>query len=185
MTEQQLIENCIRGNAAAQRILYEKYSSKLYAVCLRYARNSAEAQDMLQDSFIRIFRYLPQFGGKGSLEGWMRKIVVNVALRMIQVAFSRYELPVESLPEAGEDAEVLPQLHSQELLQLIQKLPDGYRVVFNMFAIEGFSHAEIAAELDINESTSRSQLTKARKLLQKWVELHFGMEKKTDLRIAK
>jgi RNA polymerase sigma factor (sigma-70 family) len=185
MTETQLISNCIRGEAAAQRLLYEKYSGKLYGVCLRYAKDNAEAQDMLQEAFIRIFKYLPDFGQKGSFEGWMRRIVVNVALRYIQVAFSRYEIPIEALPDTSIEAAILPQLNSEELLKLVRKLPDGYRIVFNMYAIEGYSHAEIATFLKIDESTSRSQLTKARRLLKKWLEELYHFETETITRLAK
>lgn len=185
MTESQLINNCIKGESTAQRILYEKYSGKLYGISLRYARNNAEAQDILQEAFIRIFKYLPDYQQKGSLEGWMRRIVVNVALRTIQAAFSRFELPVETLPESSIEAEILPQLNAEELLQLVRKLPDGYRVVFNLFALEGFSHAEIAAQLNIDESTSRSQLTKARKLLRKWLEDFYEIDTEKLIRLAK
>lgn len=173
MTDQQLIQQCLRGDSSAQRLFYERHSKMLYGVCLRYARNSAEAQDMLQEGFIRIFRYLPDFQQKGSLEGWLRRIVVNVALRMIQASFSKYEIPVDTMPDSGADAAILPQLSAEELMRIIRRLPDGYRVVFNLFAIEGYSHAEIAAQLNIDESTSRSQLTKARKLLRKWVEDYY------------
>lgn len=185
MIETQLIQNCIKGEPTAQRLFYEKYSGKLYGVCLRYARDNAEAQDILQESFIRIFKYLPDYQHKGSIEGWMRRIVVNVALRMIQAAFSRYELPVEALPDSSIEADVLPQLNAEELLHLIRKLPDGYRVVFNMYAIEGYSHAEIGAQLNIDESTSRSQLTKARKLLKKWLEELYAVDTEKTIRLAK
>lgn len=185
MIETQLIQNCIKGEPTAQRLFYEKYSGKLYGICLRYARDNAEAQDILQESFIRIFKYLPDYQHKGSVEGWMRRIVVNVALRTIQAAFSRYELPVEALPDSSIEADILPQLNAEELLLLIRKLPDGYRVVFNMYAIEGYSHAEVAAQLNIDESTSRSQLTKARKLLKKWLEELYEIDTENPIRLAK
>ncbi len=185
MSEVKIIQNCLKGDATAQRLLYEQHCKMLYGVCLRYARNSAEAQDILQEAFIRIFRYLPDYQQKGSLEGWMRRITVNVALRTIQAAFSRYELPVEIMPESSMEAEILPQLAAEELMRIVRRLPDGYRVVFNLFAIEGFSHADIAAELKIEESTSRSQLAKARKLLQKWVEEHYEIKEPRTFAIAK
>jgi RNA polymerase sigma-70 factor (ECF subfamily) len=185
MSEAQIIQNCLKGDANAQRLLYDKYCNALYGVCLRYARNTAEAQDILQDSFIRIFRYLPDYQQKGSFEGWLRRITVNVALRTIQAAFSRYELPVEVMPDSSMDAEILPQLAAEELMRIIRRLPDGYRIVFNLYAIEGFSHAEIAKELKIDESTSRSQLAKARKLLRKWVEEYYEINEPITLAIAK
>jgi len=128
-----------------------------------------EAEDILQDAFVRIFNHLNQFEGKGSLEGWMRRVVVNTALKYVdRKPFSRELLGSVEPPE--EESVTLPevfhQLQEEELLQLISQLPDGYRIVFNMYAIEGYSHAEIAELLGIQESTSRSQLVKARKMLQ-------------------
>jgi RNA polymerase sigma factor (sigma-70 family) len=169
MTEKQLISLCIEQDRQAQKMLYERFSKTLYGICLRYARHNAEAQDMLQDSFIRIFKYLPTFEGKGSLEGWMRRITVHAALRTIKLKGHEMESYPEFLPDDSCEPDAPMSLRAEELLGYVRRLPDGYKAVFNMFAIEGFSHAEIAKELKIEESTSRSQLVKARKMLQNMI----------------
>ncbi len=143
----------------------------MYAVCLRYARSSSDAADILQDGFVKVFTKLEQFQFQGSFEGWVRRIMVNTALRAYQRQRFEYESSgYEQLPEAPVDPDALATLSEAELLRLISQLPDGYRVVFNMVAIEGYSHAEVADQLGIQESTSRSQLTKARRWLCEQVE---------------
>ena len=169
LSEKELISACLRGEPSAQKRLYEQHSRMLYGVCLRYARDNSEAQDMLQEGFIRIFKYLKNFQNKGSFEGWMKKIVVNAALRLIDSASHRNETSPEIFPEHSEDAGVIPQLCAEEMLGYLRRLPQGYRIVFNLFALEDYSHAEIAKELGITESTSRSQLTKARQMLRQFI----------------
>lgn len=138
----------------------------MYAVCLRYARTPADAADILQEGFVKVFTKMGQFNFQGSFEGWVRRIMVNTALRTYQRQRFDYEQTgYEHLPDAPVDADALSTLSEQELLNLIAQLPDGYRVVFNLVAIEGYSHAEVAEMLKIQESTSRSQLTKARRWL--------------------
>ena len=138
----------------------------MYAVCLRYARNSEDAQDILQDGFVRAFEKLGQFRGEGSFEGWIRRIMIHTALRAYQRRRFEFEKDtLEDSPDPGTAPEALSRLSEAELLELIARLPDGYRVIFNLVAIEGYSHTEVAEALDIQESTSRSQLTKARKWL--------------------
>lgn len=141
------------------------------AVCLRYARHRLEAEDMVQEAFVKIFDNLQHYAFKGSFEGWMRKIVVNTALKHNQRKyFSHEQIAVEQFPEHPIAPDAYASLGEQELLKLIGQLPEGYKVVFNLYAIEGYSHAEIAEMLDIQESTSRSQLVKARKMLQSQIE---------------
>jgi RNA polymerase sigma-70 factor (ECF subfamily) len=154
--------------------LYERYAGKMYAVCLRYARSSADAADMLQEGFVKVFTKLDQFQFQGSFEGWIRRIMVNTALRTYQrQRFEQETTGYEHLPELPVEPDAVAQLSEAELLNLIGKLPDGYRVVFNLVAIEGFSHAEAAEMLGIQESTSRSQLTKARRwLIEQLTLLH-------------
>lgn len=167
--DNELIQGCLRQDQKYQEAIFRRYAGKLLVVSLRYARHRMEAEDILQDAFIRIFDHIDQFQGKGSLEGWMRRIVVNTALKNIdKKSFSNEIIGLETTAEdtSGALPSVFSQLHEEELLQLIQQLPDGYRIVFNMYAIEGYSHAEISALLGIQESTSRSQLVKARKMLQ-------------------
>lgn len=166
MSEETIIRGCLRGSAQSQRQLYDRYAGKMYAVCLRYARSTADAADILQEGFVKVFTKIHQFHFQGSFEGWVRRIMVNTALRTYQRQRFDYEQSgYERLPDAPVDPDAIATLSEQELLALIAKLPDGYRMVFNLVAVEGYSHAEAAHLLGIQESTSRSQLTKARRWL--------------------
>jgi len=172
LSEEELIRGCLRGNAQCQRSLYERFAGKMYAVCLRYARSSSDASDMLQEGFVKVFTKLEQFHFQGSFEGWIRRIMINTALRTYQrQRFDQETTGYENLPDMPVEPDAISALSEAELLKLIAKLPDGYRMVFNMVAIEGFSHAEAADLLGIQESTSRSQLTKARRWLSEQVLL--------------
>ena len=172
LNEKELIQGCVRGSAQCQRQLYELFAGKMYAVCLRYARSSADAADILQEGFVKVFMKLDQFQFQGSFEGWVRRIMVNTALRAYQRQRFDFESSgYEHLPESPVDPDALSALSEADLLRLISRLPDGYRVVFNLVAIEGYSHAEVADQLGIQESTSRSQLTKARRWLAEQLEL--------------
>ena len=143
----------------------------MMVVCMRYARHRLEAEDILQEAFVKVFDNIKEFAAKGSLEGWIRRIVVNTALKHNQRKYFTHEqIAVDELPETAIEPAIYAKLGEQELLDMIARLPDGYRTIFNLYAIEGYSHAEIAEMLDIQESTSRSQLVKARKLLQTQVE---------------
>ncbi|WP_207492590.1 RNA polymerase sigma factor [Aridibaculum aurantiacum] len=167
MTEHDLIRGCIREDITCQRKLFEQYAGKMMTVCLRYAIDTMEAEDILQDSMVRVFRYIHQFKFEGSFEGWIRRIVVNTALKYVQkrkLAFSEINDHSEHSPRI--DAYAYSSLGEEEIMKLIQQLPEGYRLVFNLSIIEGFSHEEIAKMLDIQPGTSRSQLVKARKMLQ-------------------
>lgn len=176
MSEEALIQGCLRGSTQCQRQLYDRFASRLYATCLRYARNSSDAADILQESFVRIFTNLQQFQQQGSLEGWMRRIVIHTALRQYQRQRFDFETSgTENLPERTIDPEVIGALSEAELLNLINKLPEGYRVVFNLVAIEGYSHAEAGEILGIQESTSRSQLAKARRWLGEQLETRYDI----------
>ncbi len=171
MTEQDLIKGCIEENRQIQRLLFEQYAPRLLTVALRYAHHRAEAEDLLQDSFVKIFNNVKNFENKGSFEGWMRRIVINTALKNYQkLRFQREEIGLERAPDQNVAPSAITNMGEAELLAVISKLPDGYRIVFNMAAIEGFSHAEIAQHLGIEESTSRSQLTKARTMLQRFLK---------------
>ena len=169
MTEDELIEACIKNNARAQKTLFEMYSPRLMGVCLRYAQNQDEANDMLQDGFIKIFQKLKSYSGVGSFGGWVHRTMTNTCLDAIRKN-KKYKFSVEIEKAEGEvnvDESALSEIRTQELLKLIQKLPDGYRIVFNMFAIEGYGHKEIAERLGVTENTSKSQYRKARLWLQK------------------
>lgn len=172
MNEEELIRGCLRGSVQCQRALYEQFAGKMYGVCLRYARNTSDAADILQDGFVKVYTKLEQFGHQGSFEGWIRRIMVNTALRAYQKQrFDQESCGYERLPESPVDPDAISALSEAELLSVIRQLPDGYRAVFNMVAIEGFSHAEAADMLGIQESTSRSQLTKARRWLCDQIEV--------------
>ena len=170
MTEQTIIAGCLHNDAIAQRELYNRYSPKMLSVCYRFAQNREDAEDMLQEGFIRIFNHLNQFKSEGSFEGWMRRIVVNVCLKIIKnkrINFSTDDDFGIQIPDSSTDAP--SHLSEDELLRLIKRLPTGYRIIFNLHAIEGFSHDEIGDMLKIKASTSRSQLVKARKMLQQQI----------------
>lgn len=153
----------------AQRSLYDRYAPLMLSVCRRYVGTS-QAEDALQESFIRIFRYLVQYRHEGSFEGWLRRICVNTCIRMIQQSRKlMVEYSADNLPELPVNADALNDLQAEELLRLVDRLPDGYRTVFNLNIIEGYSHKEIGEMLGIGESSSRSQLTKARKYMQRFL----------------
>lgn len=172
MKEKELIEGALRGEEAASRALFERYAPMLMGVCQRYCRTQAEAEDALQDSFIRLFEKLPLYGFQGSFAGWARRLTVNVALKAYQrKRFQLEQSGLENIPEKGGAPTAYAELGEQELLAMVQALPDGYRLVFNLYAIEGFSHKEIAEQLGIQEASSRSQLLKARKVLQRQLEI--------------
>ena len=144
----------------------------MYAVCLRYPRTPADAADILQEGFLKVYSKLEQFQFQGSFEGWIRRIMVNTALRTYQKQrFDHEYTGYEQLPDAPVDPDAISALSEAELLRVISQLPEGYRVVFNLVAIEGYSHAEVAETLGIQESTSRSQLTKARRWLCEQIDI--------------
>ena len=170
MTERELINGCIRENRQCQQQVFRLYAGKMMAVCLRYTRHHMEAEDIMQDAFIKVFDNISKFQFKGSFEGWIRRIVVNTALKNYsKKSFQKEHIGIEQYPEIPLDPNIYSDLYEEELLKLVEKLPDGYRLVFNLYVIEGYSHKEIAELLNIQESTSRSQLVKARKLLQTWI----------------
>ena len=167
-SEHDLITGCRRREGNAQRELYELYSSRMYAVGYRYVKNPMEAEDILITSFTKIFERIDQFKGDGSFEGWIRRIVVNESLTFLRRNRSMYlETDIEQADREPDYAQLDNQLEAEDLLKIIQELPPGYRVVFNMYAIDGYSHKEIADHLGISENTSKSQLSRARTYLQK------------------
>lgn len=168
MTEENLIKKCASGNALAQKTFYEKFAGKMMGVCLRYAKDYEEAQDVMQDAFIKIFGKLANYERKGSLEGWVRRIVVNTALDSYRKNKKHQQnVAVESVDYLLEHKTfIIEELNANDLLKVIKTIPPGYQMVFNLFAIEGYSHKEIAEQLNITESTSKSQYSRARKLLR-------------------
>lgn len=173
LTQEELIKGCIRREAAAQKAVFDLYAGRMLGVCQRYARNTMDAEDMLQDAFIKVFEKIKQFKNEGSFEGWIRRIVVNTALKKYTVSrYSRemFDKDIEAFEEYYQaDALAFTSLSEKEILALIHALPDGYRIIFNLYVMEGYRHEEIAEMLQINSGTSRSQLAKARAMLQKQI----------------
>lgn len=166
--EKQLIDNCLQGDRLAQRKLYELYSGKMMGICLRYCRDRETAKDLLHDGFLKIYTHLDKFEGKGSFEGWMRRIMVNTALEFLRKKNDEgYNMDIEeAFTLSSDDCSALEKMQAEELLAVIQKLPDTYRTTFNLFVIEGYSHREIAETMSITESSSRVYLTRAKQLIQ-------------------
>ena len=169
MEEAKLIKKCIKGDAKAQRVLFNRFAPKMLGVCLRYAKNKNQAEDVLQEGFIKVFFNIKKFKG-GSLEGWVRRIMVNISLDEIRknTKFKK-NVSIENINEK-EKNHILEGLMAQDILKIIKKMSSGYRVVFNLFAIEGYSHKEIAKKLGVSESTSKSQYSRARAFLKKKIE---------------
>jgi RNA polymerase sigma factor (sigma-70 family) len=168
-TEQLLIKGCIAGDRAFQTKLYDLFAPKMLGVCLRYAKNREEAEEILHEGFLRVFTYINKFKGSGSFEGWMRKIMVNCAL--LRYRNKSHLQPVMRLDSSGynaaDETNIESNLDAKELLSLVQTLPPGYRIVFNLYVFDGYKHREIAEALGISEGTSKSNLSDARAFLQK------------------
>lgn len=162
------IKQCVKGSVKAQKQLYNTYSPVLYGVCLRYSKSEVEAGEILQESFIKIFDNLKQFSFKGSFEGWMKRIVVHTALNYFKKNKKHIhnECIDDILSVDNYIEDVSANINAEDILKLVQQLPCGYRMVFNLYAIEGYSHQEIAKSLNITVNTSKSQLSRARKILQ-------------------
>ena len=165
--DEELIRGCLRGDPGAQQRLYDTYSPKMYTLCLRYLKDTMLAEDALVTAFTRILQRMAQFKGEGSLEGWIKTIVVRESLATLRRnQHIRFEHDLETIETR---AVVQPQhdaLQTADLMRMVSELPAGYRTVFNMYAIDGYSHKEIAEQLGISENTSKSQLNRARAALQ-------------------
>jgi RNA polymerase sigma factor (sigma-70 family) len=173
--EVELVQECLKGNPLYQKKLFEKYYGKMLGACQRYANNSEEAQDILQDGFIKIFQNLGSFNFNCPLEAWIRRIMVNTAIDKYRKAASEPDIfEIESARELSDSGNVMDDLNHSELLTLISKMPTGYRIIFNMHVVEGYSHKEIGEELDITEGTSKSQLVKAKLYLQKMITREYS-----------
>lgn len=173
MTDEQIVNGCVQKNALAQEYLYKKFSRKMMGVCLRYSDSQEEGEDVLQNGFISVFENIGSFKGTGSLEGWIRKIMTNTALTNIRknkklkqnIALESVEFALPSANYTNENFAI------KDLLKIIQTLPPGFRTVFNLYAIEGYSHKEIGDMLDISEGTSKSQYSRAKAHLQKIISI--------------
>ena len=171
LSESDLIQGCIAGNRQTQEILYKQFSPKMYSVCLRYSGNVEDANDLLQEGFIKIFKNLDKFRGDGSFEGWMRRIFVNTSIEHFRKKVKLYNV-TEVQENTVEDVElnVLDSMAEKDIILLVNELSPGYKAVFNMHVIEGYSHKEIATILGITEGTSKSQLARAKGVLKKSLE---------------
>ena len=170
-TIDELVKHCKAGERKAQEMLYKQFASKMLGVCCRYATDRMEAEDMMQNGFIRVFQKIGDFRGEGSFEGWMRRIMVHSSIEYYRKHHKMMQLV--DLDEAGAECASNPlasaKLEANDLLLLIQQLSPGYRIVFNLYAIEGYSHREIAAIVGITEGASKSQLSRARSILREQV----------------
>jgi len=174
----QLIDGCKSGKRQFQNLLYQRYFRRMFAVCLRYSNNQVEAEDILQEAFVKVFRSISSYTGNGSFEGWIKRIMINTSLTQYQknkkmgisVDLEIVEPYLSDVDEKADQTGVATSLSADQLNGLIQKLPEGYKHVFSMYALDGFTHQEIADSLGININTSKSQLSKARRYLQKEIE---------------
>lgn len=167
-TEAQLIEACLRNDRNAQRKLYNAYAGRMLVVCMRYVQNQAEAEDILQEGFIKIFQNLDKFRAESTLGSWIKRIVINTTINQIrsQKHFQDMDDVQEYENQVSDNLSGIEAIHFQELIEMIQKLPKGCRTVFNLFAVEGYKHHEIAQMLNITEGTSKSQYSRAKTILQ-------------------
>lgn len=165
--EEKMVRGCQRGKSRAQEQLYSMYYRKMFGVCMRYGKDRDVAEDLLQEGFIKVFKNISKYRGTGSLEGWIRRIMVNTVLehhRRVARFLPLVDLDHAMEADAGHD--LIAEMSKNELLELIQALPDGYRTIFNLYAVEGYTHREIASQLEISEGTSKSQFARARRQLQ-------------------
>ena len=168
MTEQSIIAGCLQNDPLAQRELYNRYSPKMLSVCYRFAQNREDAEDMLQEGFIKVFTQIHTFQNKGAFEGWIRRIVIHTCINLLKKNKKFHEqLSLEYAETVHFKEETIPSMmQARQVVECIRQLPLGYRTVLNLYAIEGFSHKEIGTMLDIEESTSRSQYTRAKNMLE-------------------
>lgn len=180
MDSHRLVKECIKGRPEAQRELYEEYSETMLGICYRYTKSLADAEDVMQEGFIKVFKNIGQFRFQGELGGWIRRIMVNTALnylkqnRHYQADLSFFDSGMHPVSDDNPDVDML----ARDLADLVRQLPTGYQTIFNLHAVEGFTHVEIGKMLGINEGTSRSQYARARGLLITWLEKQ-NIERKT------
>lgn len=176
MQESELIQACINQNRRAQQRLYDLYGAKLFAVCKRYISRQEDAEDVLVEAFFKIFTNLEQYKGEGSFEGWMRRIVANEALMFLRRRnLFQFDIDMGAL-DISEPSPIDAALAARDIMAMLEKLPTGYRTVFNLYVLEGFKHREIADMLGISINTSKSQLTLARRKLQSLLGLDYKEE---------
>ena len=168
MTEELMLHGCLNNIASAQEALYARFSPRMLGVCYRFARNREDAEDMLQEGFIKVFSQIQQFRGQGALEGWIRRIIVHTCINILKKN-KKFIDSVDLIYAGGmylNENNIPSIVETKEVVESVRKLPIGYRTVLNLYAIEGFTHKEISQMLDIEESTSRSQYTRAKAMLE-------------------
>ncbi|MEI7734662.1 MAG: RNA polymerase sigma factor [Ferruginibacter sp.] len=169
--ESDIIKGCINKDRKMQELLYHRFASKMYAVCLRYCKDAADAQDLLQDGFVKIFKNIEKFRGEGSFEGWIRRIFVNTSIEHFRKSVKNYTVTdTHDISIEDPSWNALDNLAEKDIISMIQQLSPGYRQVFNMYVIEGYTHKDIGEILGISEGTSKSQLARAKGILKKMVE---------------
>jgi RNA polymerase sigma-70 factor (ECF subfamily) len=169
-----VIRGCQEKKPEAQKELYDMFKTKMFGICLRYAGNYDDAQDVLQDGFIKVFEKIHQFGFKGAFEGWIRKVMVNTALEKYRIHYRQVTVDEHVAEiEQDESKDILSVIDAADLVKIIQELSPRYRVVFNMYAVEGYSHKEISEMLQISEGTSKSNLSRARTILQEKISRYY------------
>jgi RNA polymerase sigma factor (sigma-70 family) len=176
ITDSDLIKGCLENDRRMQQELYNRFAPKMFGVCLRYTGNADDAQDVLQDGFVKVFRKLDSFRSEGSFEGWIRRVFVNTAIEHFRR--KHYMQPVTEREENTLESKTLTALDGlseKDILKLVQQLAPGYRAVFNLYVVEGYSHKEIGEMLDITEGTSKSQLSRAKVILQDMIKQHTGI----------
>ncbi len=170
-SESDLIRGCIEGKPEMQRMLYDRFSSKMYGVCLRYAENTEDANDVMQEGFIKVYKSLPKFRAEGSFEGWIRRIFVNTSIEHYRKKVKLYNVTeVQENTIEDNELDALDSLATKDILKIVNELSPGYKQVFNLHVVEGYSHKEIADILGITEGTSKSQLARAKGVLKKVIE---------------
>lgn len=180
-TEADLIRGCQKGSRIHQQALYRQYYRKMLGVCMRYTNQQEDAEDVLQEAFIKIFKHIKGFRGKGSFEGWIRRIMVHTAIEHYRKRSRYFMVEIDHASEVELSADQLSDMSRDEILEMIQTLPVGYRTVFNLYAIEGYPHKEIAEMLGISIGTSKSQFSRAKALLKEKME----MQRQFDVRSSK
>jgi RNA polymerase sigma-70 factor (ECF subfamily) len=172
--EHDVIQGCIDGKRSSQKQLYEHFAGKMLGVCMRYAKDRAEAEDMLQEGFLKVFQGISKFKGEGSFEGWVRRVMVYNAINHYKHRSRKFQedLDKEDIDAVYQD-HILEKISAKEILALVQHMPEGYRVIFNLYAIEGYTHKEISEQLGIAVGTSKSQYSRAKQFMQGLLSKHY------------
>jgi RNA polymerase sigma-70 factor (ECF subfamily) len=178
LNEKELITACKRQNRKAQKLLFDRFSPTMLGVCRRYVKNLEEAEDVMVEGFFKVLTKIDMYSGEGSFEGWIRRIMINESLMHLRkVNHFRYTEEIDANIDLPEDPTILEEMAAQEIIELMDELPTGYRTVFNLYVVEGYKHREIAEELGISINTSKSQLILAKKRMEELVANKIGLKR--------